>query len=77
MATQPRRQHDGWSFHQLDRAAFSVVSSFTESDRDDDQYWWAQSAEIRLRHVEQLRQMNYEYHATSRLQRVFEVVPRA
>lgn len=60
----------------LDRMAFSVASSFRDADRDDTQYWWAQPAEMRLRYLEQLRQLNYGHHATARFQRVFEVVQR-
>ncbi len=60
----------------LDKTAFSVVSSFAESDRDDDRYWWAQSAEARLRHIEYLREINYGHHARSRLQRVLEIARR-
>ncbi len=60
----------------LDKSAFSVVSSFDDADRRDAQYWWGQPAEVRLRHLEQLRELNYGDHATARLQRVFEVVQR-
>ena len=60
----------------LDKTAFSVVSSFDEADEDDRQYWWTQSAEARLRYLEQLRHLNYGHHATARLQRVLEIVQR-
>jgi hypothetical protein len=73
---QQHTQHKELMPIRLDKTAFSVISSFAESDRDDDGYWWAQSAEARLRHIEFLRQINYGHHATARLQRVFEVVQR-
>ncbi len=75
-----RRQQQGYDNERqdatLDRTAFSVVASFGDADRADAQYWWAQPAEIRLRYLEQLRQLNYGHHATARLQRVLEVIER-
>ena len=72
----PGQQQDNRDPSVLDKKAFSVMSSFHESDRDDDQYWWSQPAEVRLRHIEHLRQINYGYDTTTRLQRVFEVAQR-
>ena len=74
-STQHSQKYD-WERATLDRTAFSVVSSFAESERDDDHYWWAQLPDERLRQIERLRQLNYGHHATARLQRVLEVVQR-
>ena len=58
----------------LDRSAFSVT---TLSDQSDDRaYWQSQSPEQRLAAVEQLRQLNYDYDPSERLQRVLEVAQR-
>ena len=76
MQAQQRGQGDELERTTLDRTAFSVVSSFRDADRDDTQYWWTQSAEMRLQYLEQLRQLNYGHHATARLQRIFEIVQR-
>jgi len=58
----------------LDRSAFSVT---TLSDQSDDRaYWQSQSPEQRLEAVEQLRQLNYDYDPSERLQRVLEVAQR-
>ena len=59
---------------RLDRHAFSVSSSFDTSE--ETRYWWAQSPEARLRHIERLRQINYGDQAAARLQRVLEIAPR-
>ncbi len=76
MKTQPHEQDAAQHHVTLDKTAFSVASSFRNADRDDAEYWWAQPAEVRLRYLEQLRQLNYGHHATTRLQRVLEVVQR-
>ena len=58
---------------RLDRSAFEV-GSITD-DREEIEYWRAKSPEERMEALELLRQMIYGYDpATSRLQRVFEVV---
>jgi hypothetical protein len=72
------RQYDHDRYYAgLDKMAFSVASSFGDADRDDAQYWWTQPAEVRLRHLERLRQLNYGHRTTARLQRVLEVVQRS
>jgi hypothetical protein len=58
----------------LDRSAFSVTTLSGQSD--DRAYWRSQSPEERLAAVEQLRQLNYDYDPTDRLQRVLEVAQR-
>ena len=77
MQTQQDGQNRVQNSPTLDRTAFSVVTSFRDADREDTQYWWTQPAEMRLRYLEQLRQLNYGHLATTRLQRFFEVVQRA
>jgi len=58
----------------LDRSAFSVTTLSGQSDNRA--YWGAKSPEERLVAVEQLRQLNYDYDPTERLQRVLEVAQR-
>ncbi|CAN0331974.1 unnamed protein product [Phaeothamnion confervicola] len=54
-----------------------VFSSFAEAEESDRQYWWSQTAEARMAHLEELRRIAYGYDpATSRLQRFLEVVER-
>jgi hypothetical protein len=55
----------------MDRSAFSVVSLDTASDEVT--YWLTQSPQARLRHMQRLRQINYGFSASERLQRVLEV----
>jgi len=55
----------------LDRSAFSVTTLSGQSD--DRAYWQSQSPEQRLKAVEQLRQLNYDYDPSERLQRVLDV----
>ena len=76
MQRQQRRHDNEQDETTFDRTAFSVVSSFRDADQEDTQYWWTQPAEVRLRYLEQLRQLNYGHHATARLQRIFEVAQR-
>ena len=60
---------------RLDKRSFSVSSLHAESDEKE--YWLSQSSQARLQATELLRQLNYGYDpATSRLQRVLEVVKR-
>jgi hypothetical protein len=60
---------------RLDKTAFSVVPLHDNSD--EKQYWLSKTREERLEAVEYLRQMAYGYDpATTRLQRVLEVVKR-
>ncbi len=77
MQRQQRRHDNEQHAVSCDRTAFSVVSSFRDADQEDRQYWWSQPAEVRLRYLEQLRQLNYGHHATARLQRIFEVAQRS
>lgn len=72
---QPRLDSEQYQA-TVDRTVFSVVSSFRDADQDDTQYWWAQPADVRLRYLEQLRQLNYGHHATARLQRILDVAQR-
>jgi hypothetical protein len=57
---------------KLNRSAFSVASLADESD--EKAYWFARTPYERLRQVEILRRINYGYRATTRLQRVLEIV---
>jgi hypothetical protein len=58
--------------YKMDKAAFSVVSLYDESD--EKQYWLSKTPHERLRAVEFLRQIAYAYDPSSeRLQRVLEV----
>jgi hypothetical protein len=55
---------------KLDRRAFSILPGFDDSD--DKRYWLSQTPQARVRHIEELRRMNYGDRATERL----EVVER-
>ena len=58
---------------KMDKSALSVASISEETD--DKEYWHAKTPQERLEAVELMRQINYGYDpATTRLQRVFEVV---
>jgi len=57
---------------KLNRSAFSVASLADESD--EKAYWLARTPYERLRQVEILRRINYGHRATTRLQRVPEIV---
>jgi hypothetical protein len=60
----------------LDRSAFRVDSVSDESDEKT--YWKSKTPLERLEYLEFMRQINYGYDpATSRLQRVLEVVELA
>jgi len=60
---------------RLDKSAFSVVP-LSEAD-DDREYWLSKTPRERLEALEFVRQVFYAYDpATTRLQRVFEVVKR-
>jgi hypothetical protein len=60
------------SHENVDRTVFEVVS-LNEADGLDKAYWFARSPEERLRAMELMRQIVYNYDPTERLQRVFEV----
>ena len=60
---------------KLDKSAFSVVP-LSEAD-DEKEYWLSKTPQERLEALEFVRQVFYGYDpATTRLQRVFEVVKR-
>ena len=61
---------------KMDRSALSVVS-LHEQDDEEKRYWRGKSPHERLQAVEETRQMIYGYDpASTRLQRVLEVVER-
>lgn len=61
---------------RIDRRAFSIVS-LHEQDEEEKRYWRAKTPHERLEALELTRQMLYGYDpATTRLQRVLEVVDR-
>lgn len=61
--------------YSMDKSAFSVVSLHDNSDGT--QFWRSKTGEERLAALEYLRQTAYGYDAaTTRLQRVLEVVKR-
>ena len=55
---------------KIDKSVFSVVS--LEESNEEKEYWFSRTPYERLRHLEQLRRINYGRRATSRLQRVLE-----
>ena len=60
---------------KMDKATFSVLSSFEEADEVDKAYWHSKSPQERLEVLELMRQINYDYDpVTDRLQRVLEIV---
>lgn len=61
----------------LDKTAFSVTATFAQADAQDDRYWWSQTCEARLQHVEYLRRINYGDQATAGLQRSIEIIKRS
>ena len=59
---------------KMDKATFSVLSSFEEADEADKTYWYSKTPQERLEALELMRQINYGYNPTTeRLQRVLEV----
>lgn len=57
----------------MDRSAFEIAS--IDEHESERQYWRAKSAQERMQALELMRQIIYGYDpATTRLQRVFEVV---
>jgi hypothetical protein len=73
---EPARTLDE-EFGTVDRTVFSIVSSFEEADAADRKYWQTRTPYERLRYLEYLRRMNYGHRATTRLQRILEVVAQA
>lgn len=60
---------------RLDKTAFDVVP--LHDDSDEKSFWKSKSGAERLQAVEYLRQVAYAYDpATTRLQRVLEIVER-
>ncbi len=59
---------------KVDKTKLSVVHEFDNSD--ENAYWLSRTPDERLRHIEELRRINYGHKATERLQRVIEVVKR-
>lgn len=58
---------------EIDRNVFSVTSLRESDDKD---YWLKQTPQVRLKHMETLRRINYGHRTAERLQRVFEVAQR-
>lgn len=59
---------------KMDKARFSVLSSFEKADEADKTYWHSKTPQERLEALELMRQINYDYDpVTDRLQRVLEV----
>jgi hypothetical protein len=67
---------DEYQFPRLNKTAISVVSSFEEADKQDEEYWRSRTPIERLQHMELLRRINYGYDSTARLQRVLEIAER-
>ncbi|MFN8386783.1 MAG: hypothetical protein U0X92_10230 [Anaerolineales bacterium] len=67
---------DEYQFPRLDKTVISIVSSFEEADRQDDEYWLSRTPIERLEYMELLRRINYGDDAAARLQRVLEIVER-
>lgn len=62
---------------KIDRNAFSVVT-LEQQEKEEKSYWQDKSPVERLKALETTRQMIYGYNpATTRLQRVLEVVTRS
>ncbi len=59
---------------RVDKEAFSVMSSFEETDEVDKAYWHSKTPQERMAALELMRQINYGYDPTTeRLQRVLEI----
>jgi hypothetical protein len=56
---------------QVDRSIVSISSVFENTESRN--YWLAQDPQKRVRHIEELRRVNYGNRATERLQRFFEI----
>jgi hypothetical protein len=54
--------------HRIDKSSFSISSLLDESD--EKLYWLSKSPLERLEAVELMRQINYGYDPSSRLQRI-------
>ena len=61
---------------QVDRTEFQITTRADE-EREDREFWWGQTPEARLRHLEVLRRLNYGPEvADQRFQRVLTVLKR-
>ena len=59
---------------KMDKATFSVLSSFEKADEAHKTNWHSKTPQERLEALELMRQINYDYDpVTDRLQRVLEV----
>ena len=59
---------------RVDKEAFSVMSSFEETDEVDKAYWHSKTPQERMAAFELMRQINYGYDPTTeQLQRVLEI----
>jgi len=63
-------------FPRLNKKVISILSSFEEADKQDEEYWRSRTPIERLQHMELLRRINYGYDSTARLQRVLEIAER-
>ena len=60
---------------KMDKTTFSVTTLSEKSN--DKEYWLSKTPQERLQALEMMRQINYGYDpATTRLQRVLEIVER-
>jgi hypothetical protein len=67
---------DKLDFPKLQRTAFTVASSFDQSDEKS--YWLSKTPYERLEAVELMRRIIYGYDpSTTRLQRVLEITQRS
>jgi hypothetical protein len=57
--------------HRVDKTSLSVASLFDESD--EKAYWLSKLPEERLEALELMRQMNYGYDPSTRLQRILTI----
>ena len=57
--------------YRIDKSSFSITSLLGESD--EKQYWLSKSPLERLEAVELMRQINYGYDPSSRLQRILTI----
>lgn len=60
---------------QVDRSVIAI-SSLSGNNTDSKDYWLSRPPQERIRHIEELRRINYGNRASERLQRFFEVAQR-
>ena len=63
-------------FPKLDKTAISVVSSFEEADKQDEEYWFSRTPIERLQHMELLWMINYGDDALAPIQKIVEICER-